>query len=351
VSEASSGPTIFETEVREQPAVLARLLAAGRPAAEAIADDIHGHRPRFAMIAARGSSDNAARYGQYLFGIRNRMVAALATPSLFTQYHAAPSLSDALVIGISQSGRSPDIVEVVSEARRQGGITLAITNEPGSPLALAAEHVLELHAGAERAVAATKTYTAQVAALAILSAALRGGNDSWEDLDRLPELVQLAIDANAHAVQVARNYSEPTRLVVLGRGLNLSTALEITLKIKETTGIMADGYSSADFLHGPKAILDRSIPVLMVAPGKVFDDLDGVIHLVKEKGAPLIAISDRKEILEQADVALPLPQGMPEWLSPIVSVVPGQIWAMGLSLARGLHPDAPAGLTKVTETR
>jgi glucosamine--fructose-6-phosphate aminotransferase (isomerizing) len=343
--------TLFESELREQPAVLARLLREGRGPAEAIAARIRERRVRFAVIAARGSSDNAARYGQYVFGTHNALVAALATPSVFTHYGASPSLADSLVIGISQSGQSPDIVEVIREGRRQGAFTLALTNEPASPLATAAEAVFPLLAGRERAVAATKTYTAQVLAMAMVSAALAGEERYWLDLASVPDLASAAIERNLPQVAAAGALRETSRLVVVGRGYNLSTAFEITLKVKETTGVMADGYSSADFLHGPKAILDRHLPVLAVAPGpRVFDDLDGLVKLTRDNGAPFVAISDRPEVLSQADVALALP-AMPEWVSPIVAVMPGQIFALGLSLARGMQPDAPPGLSKVTHTR
>lgn len=343
--------TLFETEIREQPEALARLLEEGAETSERIAAGIRGRAPRFAVLAARGSSDNAARYGQYLLGIENGLVAALATPSLFTQYDAAPSMADALVIGISQSGQSPDIVAVVSEGRRQGAVTVAITNEPASPLAASAEHVLPLLAGPERAVAATKTYTTQVLALAMLSAALRRDEGRWQELRRVPDLVAEAIEGNADRLSLARPFCDQERLLLLGRGYNLATALEIALKVKETSGIMADGYSSADFHHGPKALLERRIPVLVVAPGpRTFEDLDGLVRLARERGAPLIAITDRADLKEAADVALPLPPGVPEWLSPLVAAVPGQLWALGLSLARGMQPDAPPGLSKVTHT-
>lgn len=338
--------------MREQPAVARRLLQEGRAGVEEIAAAIRAKKPDFAVLAARGSSDNAARYGQYLLGIHDNLIAALATPSIFTQYHATPNMADALVVGISQSGQSPDIVEVVREARKQGGITVAVTNEPASPLAQAADHVLPLRAGAERSVAATKTYVAQVTAMAMLSAALRSdAADAWADLERLPDLLQRTLDLNGHSMEAAEKLAEPTRLIVVGRGYNLSTAFEITLKVKETTGIVADGYSSADFLHGPKTLVDKSFPVLLVAPGRNFADLDEVAALAKAKGAALITLSDRPDLLSQADVALPLPEDTPEWLSPIVGVVPGQMWALAISLARGRNPDAPSGLTKVTHTR
>jgi glucosamine--fructose-6-phosphate aminotransferase (isomerizing) len=343
--------TLYETELREQPDVVARILDQGRKDAETAAAHIRKAGPRFAVLAARGSSDNAARYAQYLFGIENALTVALAAPSVFTRYHARPSLAGALVVGISQSGQSPDIVEVVRAGREQGAVTVAVTNERASPLAEAAELLLPLHAGQEKAVAATKTYTAQLTVLAMLSAALRDDPAAWSDLARLPGHLAAAIAANEGCIDQARDFGTDARCVVVGRGYHLSTAFEITLKVKETSGVMADGYSSADFLHGPKALLAPDLPVLAVAPGRVFDDLDEVVRLARESGARVAAISDRAEILQAASAALPIPAGVPEWLSPIVAVVPGQLWALGLALARGMHPDTPRGLTKVTHTR
>jgi glucosamine--fructose-6-phosphate aminotransferase (isomerizing) len=344
--------TLYENELREQPAILTGLLQRGRAPAETIAEKVRRRDLRFAVLAARGSSDNAARYGQYLLGIQNSLVAALATPSAFTQYKAAPSLAGALVVGISQSGQSPDIVEVLLEAKRQRAPTVAITNAADSPLAAAAEHVLLLHAGEERAVAATKTYTAQLLALAMLSAALGEDEKAWTELAALPGQVAAAIDANAPVVQAAARYRDASGLVVLGRGYNLSTASEIALKVQETTGVLGQPYSSADFLHGPMAILLRGLPVLLAAPGpRAFEDLDAVVGLAQETRTPLIALSDRPEILAAGEVAMPLPAGTPEWLSPLVAVVPGQLFALGLCQARGMDPDAPRGLRKVTLTR
>ena len=222
--------------------------------------------PRFVVIAARGSSDNAARYAQYLFGAHNRLPVCLATPSLFTFYDAAPSLAGALVIGVSQSGQSPDIVAVVESGRRQGALTLAITNRPGSPLGLAAEHTLPLLAGEERAVAATKTYTAQLCALAMLSAAVEGASLRWAELDRVPGLVEQAIALNAAVDEKVARYRYAEHFVVVGRGFNYATAFEVALKMKETSYLVAEPYSPADLLHGPVAMIDRGFPVLLVAP-------------------------------------------------------------------------------------
>jgi glucosamine--fructose-6-phosphate aminotransferase (isomerizing) len=344
--------TLFETEIREQPETLRRLLDEGRGIAEGHAAELRRCRPRFAVLAARGSSDNAARYAQYLLGIRNRLVASLATPSLFTQYGASPSLADALVIGVSQSGQSPDVVGVLREGRRQGALTLAITNDPRSPLASAAELVFPLLAGPERAVAATKTYTAQLLAIAMLSAAIEGDPAAWQELAALPGQVAGAIELNLPGVALAARFKEASGLLVVGRGYNLSTAFEIALKVAETSGVLASAYSSADLLHGPLALVERGLPVLVVAPGRrAFPDLQEVVRVAKERGAPIVAISDRPELLAAGDVALALPAGAPEWLSPVSAVVPGQLWALGLSLARGREPDAPRGLAKVTLTR
>ena len=341
-----------QKEIEEQPEALARLLKEGRAGAQEIADRVRAFGPRFVVIAARGSSDNAARYAQYLFGAHNRLPVSLATPSLFTFYDAAPSLAGALVIGVSQSGQSPDIVAVVESGRKQGALTLAITNRPGSPLAAAAEHTLPLFAGEERAVAATKTYTTQLCALATLSAALEGGETRWAELSRVPGLVREAIGLNLDVNEKVHRYRYAEHFAVVGRGFNYSTAFEVALKMKETSYLVAEPYSPADLLHGPMAMIDRGFPVLLVAPsGRVLSDLVQLAGQLEQKSAELVTISDDASVLGRARVGLPLPGGMPEWVSPIVAVVPGQMFAVALARTRGLDPDQPRGLSKVTETR
>jgi glutamine---fructose-6-phosphate transaminase (isomerizing) len=341
-----------QKEIEEQPGALARLLREGRGQAEEIAARVRAFAPRFVVIAARGSSDNAARYAQYLFGAHNRLPVCLATPSLFTFYEAAPSLEGALVIGVSQSGQSPDIVAVVESGRRQGALTLAITNLPGSPLSLAAEHTLPLLAGEERAVAATKTYTAQLCALAMLSAAIEGAASRWAELDLVPGRVEQAIALNGGVDVKVGRYRYADHFAVVGRGFNYSTAFEVALKMKETSYLVAEPYSPADLLHGPVAMIDRGFPVLLVAPsGRVLGDIGQLALLLEARNAELIAISDDPGILGRSRTALPLPAGMPEWVTPMVAVVPGQIWAVALARTRGLDPDQPRGLSKVTETR
>lgn len=344
--------SVLAEEIAEQPEVLARALIQAQPAVEAAANAVATFAPDSVVIAARGSSDNAARYAQYLFGALNRLVVALATPSLVTLYHQPPNFAGKLVIGISQSGRSPDIVGVIAEARQQGALTLAITNDPSSPLAASAAHVLPLYAGPERALPATKTYTAQLLVLAMLSAALSGDQTRWNALRQVPALVQETLMRNTIIAQRVERFRYADRFAVIGRGFNYATAFEIALKVKETSYAIAEPYSSADFRHGPIALIEPGFPVVLVAPsGLVFADMAALAHELAALRAELIVISDDAALLERAGTPLPLPTGVPEWLSPLVAVIPGQLFALHLALLRGLDPDQPRGLRKVTETR
>jgi len=339
-------------EIHEQPAVLARLLDEQDEQAAQIAAAIGERGVHCAVLAARGTSDNAARYAQYLFGSLNRMVVALATPSLFSIYDAPPVVRDALVLGVSQSGQSPDIVAVVEEGRRQGALTVAVTNMPDSPLAQVADHVLPLGAGEEEAVAATKTYTAQLAALALLSVHLAADEERLADLQRVPAAVEETLALEGQIARAAQRYAHADQCVVIGRGYNYATAFEIALKLKELTYVVAEPYSSADFRHGPVAIVERGFPVIVVSPhGAVYDDVLGLTRKLADRDVELTVISDRDEPLEWARVPLRLPVGLPEWLSPFTCIVPGQLLALHVTLARGYDPDHPRGLTKVTRTR
>jgi glucosamine--fructose-6-phosphate aminotransferase (isomerizing) len=343
--------THFEREIREQPEVLARLVREGRPAATALGERIRRTPPAWVTIAARGTSDNAARYAQYVFGSRNRLSVGLAAPSLFTLYGTPPGLAGSLVVGISQSGQSPDIVAVVAEGRRQGAVTVAITNDPSSPLAAAAEHTLALHAGSEKAVAATKTYSTQLLTVAMLAAAIADDAAAWADIEQVPAAVARAISYAAAGVEEpASRCRYADRFLVLGRGYNYATAFEIALKIKETSYVIAEPYSFADFRHGPAALLETGFPVLLVAT-KAHEDVLPMLDLLDQRGAEVLAISADPAIAGRARAAIDLPATVPEWLSPIVAIVPGQLFALALALTRGTNPDAPRGLSKVTETR
>jgi glucosamine--fructose-6-phosphate aminotransferase (isomerizing) len=271
---------------------------------------------------------------------------------LFTLYPKAPRLNNALVIGISQSGQSPDIVSVIAEGRNQGAITLAITNDPDSPLASAAELQIDIQAGPELAVAATKTYTSQLMALAALSVALKGTEQDIESLLRVPGTVEAALELEAEAERLAGEHASLGHCVVLGRGYNYATAQEWALKLKELAYVFTDVYSTADFQHGPIAIIEPGFPVLAVAPeGAVLTDQVALLERLRnELGAELLVISDSDKALETAQTGLHLPSGLPEWLTPISSIVPAQLFCYHLTRAKGYDTEQPRTLRKVTLT-
>ncbi|HIQ05309.1 MAG TPA: SIS domain-containing protein [Anaerolineae bacterium] len=342
----------LKREIYEQPAILERLLREEKGHVADIAGWLQQQHINAILIAARGTSDNAATYGKYLFGIHNQLPVALATPSLYTLYQRPPRLQNCLVLGISQSGQSPDIVAVVEEGRRQGAPTLTITNEPDSPLAQAADEVISCHAGEEHAVAATKTYTAQLAALALLSAHWAEDVERLDQLMAVPEAVARTLALNEKIWQQAERYRYMEDCVVIGRGYNYATAFEISLKLKELTYVLAEPYSSADFRHGPVALVEGGFPVLVVAPeGVVYPDVMQLVDRLQQREAELMIISNQEDGLARAQTPLPLPSDVPEWLSPLVAILPGQLLAYHLTLVKGYDPDHPRGLRKATITQ
>src|SRR5947199_2300446 len=342
----------LETELREQPAALARLLdQQGARAAEVAAafrrDDI-----RYVLIASRGSSGNAARYAQYLLGRANRVPVMFATPSLYTIYEQPPRLDGAIVVGISQSGASPDVRAVLAEARRQGRPTLALTNDPASPLAAEADNVLPLEAGEEKSVAATKTYLNSLGAIALLFAAIATDGGARAELERVPEALEQQIELSFATAPTLSEYADVVGATVVARGVNYGTAFEIALKIRELSGLMVEAYSPADLMHGPIAAIRPGWPVVVVAPtGPARPSVEGLVLPLLERGARIIAVSDVAAVLRRAQTKLPLVLRIPEWLSPLTAVVPGQLTALRLAQQRGLDLDHPAGLAKVTMTR
>ncbi len=343
----------LKSEILEQPVILANLLAKQRGAVEGLADAVRAHEISYVFLAARGTSDNAGLYAKYLWGAHNRLPIALATPSLFTLYEQPPLLEGALVVGISQSGKSPDIVGVLAEAQRQGCPTLAITNAPTSPLAGAADFVLDIQAGVEAAVAATKTYTAQLMGIAMLSVALGTDGKRWELLERVPVWVEEILEQDEKIAQITQRYRFMHQCVVLGRGYNYSTAFEWSLKLKELAYVLAEPYSSADFLHGPIAMVERGFPVMAVAPGgSVYESMYALLSRLKnEQMTELMILSDQAQALELAHSPIPLPAGVPEWLTPLVSIVPGQLFSYYLTREKGFDTETPRSIQKVTETR
>ena len=340
----------LQDEIAQQPTVVRRLLDEGGAATARVAAAISGFNPVFACIAARGTSDHAALYAQYVLGALLRLPVMLATPSLHTAYGSSPDLSKALVIGISQSGKAEDARAVLRDARRQGALTLAITNFDDSPLAQAAEFHLPLRAEEEYSVAATKTYTAQLTVIAMLACTLADDVKMQTDLGNLPELADETLALSDSIREWAQRYRYMDRLTVLGRGFNYATACEISLKVKELTYIASEGYSEADFRHGPIAVVQRGYPVILVAPrGKTAAGMADMLTTLQDKGAETLIISNDDVLLRQATRAMTVPAA-PEWLSPILCVMPGQVFAMQQALVRGYEVDKPRGLSKVTIT-
>ncbi len=341
------------SEIFEQPTAINKLLTDQRDTIEKIAAEIKSRNISYVFLVARGTSDNAGRYANYLWGAQNGLPLALATPSLFTIYEQPPRLSNALVVSISQSGKSPDIISVVNEGKKQGCLTISITNAPDSPLAQASDYVVDICAGTEAATAATKSYTTELMAVAMLSAALTGDPGKWDELQQVSSWINDALSLDESIARMSLRYRYMQRCVMLGRGYNYCTAFEWALKVKELSYIAAEPYSTADFLHGPIALVEQGFPVMAVAPsGKVFPTIrDPLKQMIERYKIELAVISDREDLLDLAQMPMQLPKGIPEWLSPIVSIVPGQLFALHLTRHRGYNTESPRIISKVTETK
>lgn len=343
---------VFEREILEQAEVTRARIAEGSEAVRETAEVIAERGPAGFVIAARGTSDHAATYAKYLLEVRNRAVVSLAAPSAFSLYRTPPDVSRFCVIGISQSGASVDICEVVEEARRQGALTIALTNNADSRLGRAADRVLPLGAGEERSVPASKTYTATLCLLAMLSEALTPDAAFAAGLGRVPESIELVLEAARSEGVVARlaEQLDAPCLAVLGRGFHLATAQEIALKIMETSYALAEARSIADFQHGPLAIIEPGFPVLLLeAGGPALSQMQELAGQVHELGARVVTLTDQAGEPDPLTWALPL--GLPEPLTPIPFAVAGQLLALAIARRRGLDPDQPRSLRKVTITR
>lgn len=345
-------------EIRQQPAALERTLRLELGGVGSLRRLLARRRPRFIILAARGTSDNAAQFGRYLLEIATGIPVSLAAPSIFTLYGAKLEFGDTLVVAISQSGESTDTNLVLERARRAGAMTVGITNEPKSAMARLAEHVFLVRAGRERSVAATKTYTGQVLMLYLLAYAL-GGAIRLDDLRRLPAWTEAALRLEPRIAERAGRYRFMEKAVVVGRGLNYSNAFEFALKLMETCYIVAERFSSADFLHGPIAMVGPAFPVFLFAPaGVTWPSMKQMIERLAQIPAETCVITDRanrqaadcaRSIVVPARLAHPGP--MPaELYTPIPYVIPAQLFAACLAAEKGLDPDRPRMLTKVTRT-
>ncbi|MGB1252194.1 MAG: SIS domain-containing protein [Candidatus Promineifilaceae bacterium] len=343
--------TFLFQEIHEQPVAIGRFFANETDNIARLATAMQARGVDHVVIAARGTSDNAGRYAQYVLGAINGLQVALATPSLFSLYQRPISFGNALVLGISQSGQSPDIVSVLRAARQQGKLTAAITNTPASPLAEVADFVINLHAGHEQAVAATKTYTSSLAAIALLSAMLAGDGGLSAELQQLPAAIAQTLSLNDTLAALAPRYRYMQHCVVIGRGYNYATAFEMALKMKELSYSIVEPYSSADFQHGPFAILNEGFPVFVIAPaGALRAEIEGFVERVGGRSAETIVISDVDSLLQKDSIPIQLPTSLPEWLSPFTAIITGQLFAMHLAHTRGYNVDSPRAIHKVTET-
>jgi glucosamine--fructose-6-phosphate aminotransferase (isomerizing) len=338
-------------EIAEQPDVWRRLLAeTAAPDSDLAraADLLATYKPRFVQFVARGTSDHAALYGKYVAEIGLQLPCGLVSPSTMTAYGARPNLEGVLMIGVSQSGGSPDLVRSLEVARECGALTIAITNKADSALARAAEAHIDVRAGDERAVAATKSYTAQLLAMYLLFDRVRGGHG--EAAQGLPALGEQVLAGDDRIALLAQRYRFASRLVTTGRGYSYPTAREAALKLMETSYLSAQAFSGADLLHGPLAMIEPQVPVLaVVAEGVGGDAMGQVLPRLAEQGADVFCVGSA-EAVDNAAVGVALPSGTPEELSPLLEILPFQQLAQHLAIARGGNPDAPRGLRKVTET-
>ena len=350
--------SLMLNEIRQQPAALERTLRRELRGVERLRRLLAARRPRFIILAARGTSDNAAQFGRYLLEIATGIPVSLAAPSIFTLYGATLDFRDALVVAISQSGESTDTNLVLEQARACGALTVGITNEEESALAGLAEHVFLVRAGREKSVAATKTYTGQLLMLYLLAYAL-GAPLRVDDLRRLPDWAAAALRLEKEIAARAERYRFMEKAVVVGRGLNYSNAFEFALKLMETCYVMAERFSSADFLHGPIAMVASSSPVFLFAPaGVTWPSTKPMLERLAQVPTETCLITDRanREAAAAAGSIVvparlekrgPLPADL---YTPIPYVIPAQLFAACLSAEKGLDPDRPRGLTKVTRT-
>lgn len=359
--------TFIWNEIHEQPMAIRHALDSSLPEVLKIAEEAGRREIDLIVLVARGTSDHAALYAQYIFQYLNGIPVMLATPSIVTLYGARLHLARALVIGISQSGAAPDVTGVLKQAREGGALTVGITNVEGSVLANAVEFALYCAAGPELSVAATKTYTTTCAILAQLAAHLPGGKELIDQVGRLPDLVAAALQSEPAVASAAQRYVHARDCVVLGRAFQYSTARETALKLSETCYLVATPFSTADFRHGPTAVIEYGRPVMLYAPpGRTLEDAYELLKLLKEKEADTIVVSEDPRLLDLAttpiSVQLPAlsatilgheasaPIEVTELLSPVPYIVYGQFLALHLSVGKGLNPDKPRGLTKVTRT-
>jgi glutamine---fructose-6-phosphate transaminase (isomerizing) len=337
-------------EILEQPHALRKTFQAERTHALDFRKSTRQRNFRLVVLVARGTSDNAAQFGRYLTEITTGIPVSLCSPSVLTLYKAPLDYRQALVVGISQSGEGTDINMVLEAAKRQGGYTVGITNEKDSTLAKIVDEVFLVHAGRQHSVAATKTYTGQLMAFYLLAAAL-GSDVTMQSISEIPDRVKEALKLLPEMRELVQRYRFMNHCVVVGRGLNYGNAFEFSLKLMETSYVIAERFSSADFLHGPIALIEHDFPAfIFMPPGKTFHDLRELANRLRKLRAEVIAITGTKARVPAAARVIRVPGEIPEIYSPIPYIVPGQIFAALLAEVKGLDPDKPRSLNIVTQT-
>lgn len=335
-------------EITEQPVVLERTINAERQKVSKLREFIRQREIDLIVLVARGSSDNACHFGRYLLEVTCGVPVSLAAPSVFTLYNAKVNLSKALVIGVSQSGEGTDINTVLEHAKKSGAFTIGITNEADSTMAKIADETLLIHAGREKSVAATKTYTGQMLHFYHLAEMFAETNI---DFEKIPHYAAQVLQLRSEVQNLVERYVFMENCVVVGRGMNYGNSYELALKLMETCYVVAERFSSADFFHGPLAIIERRFPVIMFAPKGVTkqSNFDLLLRL-QELNADSLSITNDEEISKLSSRALMMPKEIDEFLSPIPYIIPAQLFAALLSEAKGIDADAPRSLSKVTKT-
>lgn len=342
--------SLMLAEIQQQPATLERAISRESRKVASFAESLKRRGIRLIILVARGSSDNAALFGRYLLEISTGIPVSLAAPAVHTLYRTRMDLRDALVVGISQSGESSDIGLVLENAARSKATTLAITNEAGSALTRIADETFLIHAGRERSVAATKTYTGQLMIFYLLASALSGAR-RLADVNRLPELADRSLGMRSQVEDIVERYAFMDQCVVVGRGLNYANAYEFAIKLMETCYVVAERFSPADFLHGPIAMVERAFPAFLFAPpGKTLGGIKELLGKLTKLGAETVVISSENSLLKSATRALRIPDRISEMLTPIPYIIPAQMFAALLAEAKGLSPDRPRSLAKITRT-
>jgi glucosamine--fructose-6-phosphate aminotransferase (isomerizing) len=336
------------SEIAEQPAALARTISEERKKIARLGQTLKERQINFIVLVARGSSDNAALFGRYLLEITTGIPVSLSAPSVHTIYSAKLKLDHALVVGVSQSGEGEDINLVLDNARKCGAFTVGITNEPNSSMTSLVDETLLMHGGRERSVAATKTFTGQMLLFYMLAAELAECSPSYE---LIPDFVSAALEQQQPILELVQRYVFMENCVVVGRGLAYANAYELALKLMETCYVVAERFSSADFLHGPLAMVERHFPVILFAPpGKMLAGVRNLIERLRELHADTLSITSDIDTAGLCTRSIIMPREIDEFLAPIPYIVPGQLFAALLAEAKGLDPDAPRSLSKVTRT-